>query len=58
MGVNARFRPPDDQVEALATGCRNIYGISIGPDKTIYRADNDADDYAGQVLALKGHREV
>jgi glucose/arabinose dehydrogenase len=58
MGVIARFRPSGDQVEVFATGCRNIYEISIGPDKTIYRADNDADDYAGQVLALKGHREV
>ena len=43
MGVIARFRPADEQVrvEAWATGFRNVYGISITADGTIYGADND-----------------
>ena len=45
MGVVARFRPPDNEVEVYATGLRNTYGISIAPDGTIYGADND--DHGG-----------
>ena len=41
MGVVARFRPPDGEVEVYASGFRNTYGISIGPDGSIYGADND-----------------
>ncbi len=41
MGVVARFRPPDNEVEVYATGLRNTYGISIAPDGTIYGVDND-----------------
>ena len=46
MGVIARFRPshPGDsgaEVEIYASGFRNVYGISIGPDGVIYGADND-----------------
>ena len=48
MGTIARFRPNDagqtDAVEVYATGFRNIYGISIGPDGVIYGADNDTED--------------
>lgn len=46
MGVVARFRPDADTgriggIEAWATGLRNVYQISIGPDGTIWGADND-----------------
>ena len=41
MGVIARFRPPDGEVEVYASGLRNTYGISLAPDGTIYGADND-----------------
>lgn len=40
-GVIARFRPPDGELEVYASGLRNVYGISITPDGTIYGADND-----------------
>ena len=53
MGVVARFRPPDNEVEVYATGLRNTYGISIAPDGTIYGADND--DHGG--LATEGQLE-
>ena len=43
MGVIARFRPPDGEVEVFASGLRNTYQISIAPDGTIYGADNDTD---------------
>ena len=47
-GTIARFRPPPEdaeaEVEVWATGFRNIYGISIAPDGTIYGADNDSQD--------------
>ncbi len=48
MGVVARFRPPDNEVEVYATGLRNTYGISIAPDGTIYGADNDGPATEGQ----------
>ena len=44
MGTIARFRPSDNDVEVYATGFRNVYGISIAPDGTIYGADNDQDE--------------
>ena len=40
-GVIARFDPPDGEIEVYASGFRNVYGISIAPDGTIYGADND-----------------
>ena len=50
MGVIARFRPPAGdgdgaEVEVYASGFRNVYGISVGPDGVIYAADND--EYGG-----------
>ena len=42
-GVIARFRHPDGEIEVYASGFRNLYGISIGPDGMIYGADNDDD---------------
>ena len=57
MGTIARFRPNDagqtDAVEVYATGLRNTYGISIGPDGKIYGADNAVEDG----LATKGQLE-
>ena len=53
MGVIARFRPSDDGVEVFATGLRNVYGISIAPDGTVYGSDNDEQDG----LATHGQRE-
>ena len=44
MGTIVRFRPPRNEVEIWATGLRNVYGISIAPDGTIYGADNDSVD--------------
>ncbi len=43
MGTIARFRPADEElrIEVYARGFRNVYGISIAPDGTIYGADND-----------------
>ena len=43
MGVIARFRPGDSDVQVYATGFRNTYGISIAPDGILYGADNDAE---------------
>ena len=43
MGVIARFRPPDGEVEVFASGLRNTYQISIAPDGTIYGGDNDVN---------------
>lgn len=40
-GAVFRFRPPDREPEIYASGFRNIYGISIAPDGTLYGADND-----------------
>ena len=48
MGVIARFRPGDRDVEIYATGFRNTYGISIGPDGILYGADNDAKSLAAR----------
>ena len=50
MGVIARFRPPDGEVEVYASGLRNTYGISLAPDGTIYGADNGEE-------REQGHRE-
>ena len=44
LGAIVRFRPPGNEVEVYATGLRNVYGISIAPDGTIYGADNDQQD--------------
>ncbi len=44
MGAVARFRPPYDDVAVYATGFRNVYGISVAPDGTIYGADNDEQE--------------
>ena len=55
MGVIARFRPGDAEVEVYATGFRNTYGISMGPDGVLYGADNDTEDglaKAGQLEEL------
>ena len=46
MGVIARFRPSardgdGAELEVYASGFRNVYGISVGPDGVIYAADND-----------------
>ena len=49
-GVIARFRPPGGELEVYASGLRNVYGISITPDGTIYGADND--DKAGHLEEL------
>ena len=51
-GVIARFDPPDGEIEVYASGFRNVYGISIAPDGTIYGADND-DDNADRVKHLE-----
>ena len=50
MGVIARFRPPDGELEVYASGLRNTYGISLAPDGTIYGADNGEE-------REQGHRE-
>lgn len=58
MGTVARFRPDPDtgqagEIEAWATGLRNTYQISIGPDGAIWGADNDQHDG----LTTEGTRE-
>ena len=55
MGVIARFRPGDRDVEIYATGFRNTYGISLGPDGILYGADNDTE--SGPGLADQGQLE-
>ena len=52
MGVIARI-DASDRVEVYARGFRNVYGISVAPDGTIYGADNDESDG----LTTSGHRE-
>ena len=55
MGSIARFRPGDPEPEVYATGFRNTYGISLGPDGVLYGADNDNQDglaTAGQLEEL------
>ncbi len=52
MGVIARI-DPSGSVEIYARGLRNVYGISIAPDGTIYGADNDV----GDGIAESGHLE-
>ena len=55
MGVIARFRPGDPEPEVYASGFRNTYGISLGPDGVLYGADNDTQDglaTAGQLEEL------
>ena len=48
MGTVARFKPSaPDKIEVYARGFRNTYGISIGPDGTIYGADNDQPSRSG-----------
>ena len=53
MGTIIRFRPADTEVEIYAAGFRNIYGISMAPDGTIYGGDNDA----GGLEASIKHKE-
>lgn len=54
MGVIARFRPADGavKIEPWATGFRNVYGISIAADGTIYGADNDARRHREELNAI------
>lgn len=52
MGVIARI-DASDRVEVYARGFRNVYGISVAPDGTIYGADNDEEDG----LTTTGHLE-
>lgn len=52
MGTIARI-DPRGRVDVYARGFRNVYGISAGPDGTIYGADNDARDG----LQTSGHLE-
>ena len=54
MGSIIRFRPGDDDVEVFATGLRNVYGISVAPDGTVYGADNDVED---GLVTWGGHLE-
>ena len=49
MGVIARINPRTSEIVVYATGLRNVYQISIGPDGTIWGADNDSG--AGNVQA-------
>ena len=53
QGVVVRFKPPDSELEIFASGFRNVYGISIGPDGVIYGMDNDTQDG----LAKSYHKE-
>ena len=52
MGTIARFRPADEEprLEVHASGLRNVYGISIAPDGTIYGADNDDGSFQKEEL--------
>ena len=52
MGVIARFRAPDGEVEVYASGLRNTYGISLAADGTIYGADNGEDWKKGHLEEL------
>ena len=52
MGVIARIDSVD-RVSVYARGFRNVYGISVAPDGTIYGADNDNKDG----LQASGHLE-
>ena len=54
MGVIARFRPADGavEIEPWATGFRNVYGISIAADGTIYGADNDGGRHREELNAI------
>ena len=52
MGVIARL-DLSGSVEVYAKGFRNVYGISVAPDGTIYGADNDYADG----LVTTGHLE-
>lgn len=54
MGSIIRFRPGDADVEVFATGLRNVYGISVAPDGTVYGGDNDVDD---GLVTWDGHLE-
>lgn len=53
LGAVVRFSPPFNALEVFASGFRNMYDISIGPDGVIYGTDNDA----GDGLIESGHRE-
>lgn len=52
MGVVARI-DSSGRSEVYARGFRNVYGIAVSPDGTIYGVDNDESDG----LATSGHRE-
>lgn len=52
MGVIVRL-DSSGNIEVHARGLRNVYGISVAPDGTIYGADNDAQDG----LSTSGHLE-
>ena len=54
MGSIARFRPGDPEPEVYATGFRNTYGISLGPDGVLYGADNDNQDGLATAWAVGG----
>ena len=42
MGVIARFRPGDQELQVYATGFRNTAGLTLAPDGQLYGADNAA----------------
>lgn len=42
MGVIARFRPADGELQVYATGFRNTVGLTRAPDGHLYGADNAA----------------
>ena len=52
MGTIVRIDPRSNKVEIYATGLRNTYQISIGPDGTIWGADNDSGSAALQAEEL------
>ena len=52
MGVIARFRPGDAELQVYATGFRNTAGLALAPDGQLYGADNTA---AG--IATPGQRQ-
>jgi hypothetical protein len=47
LGKIVRFLPAGGEVEVVASGIRNIYGLAFDPDGRLYGADNDGQTGRG-----------
>jgi hypothetical protein len=47
LGTVLRVDPGSGEVEVFATGLRNVFGLAVGPDGSVWGVDNDGTTYGG-----------